>query len=262
MNGGLRPAVHRFCQTESMSKGRWILVLGGLTIGLVVAAGWLIFRDTTTPVGADVVRSQFDGEVGSYPGEPGVYRYRTTGFEQVDALSGGRHEYPAETFMTITLSECGPVVRWDALAERWIDWEHCGSNLAVTVSSTYHEWFGIPDLEEEICVEPRPIAGAAGDLTTTICSTPGTVETYETTIVGQEVLEVGGVPIETTHLRRTSSLTSRSTGTAVVEVWRVSGTALMVRMEVSRSSVTPSAIGDVTYVEEFTLNLIGLTPGS
>jgi hypothetical protein len=245
-----------------MSKGRWILVLGGLTIGLVVAAGWLIFRDTTTPVGADVVRSQFDGEVGSYPGEPGVYRYRTTGFEQVDALSGGRHEYPAETFMTITLSECGPVVRWDALAERWIDWEHCGSNLAVTVSSTYHEWFGIPDLEEEICVEPRPIAGAAGDLTTTICSTPGTVETYETTIVGQEVLEVGGVPIETTHLRRTSSLTGGSTGTAVVEVWRVSGTALMVRMEVSRSSVTPSAIGDVTYVEEFTLNLIGLTPGS
>ncbi len=245
-----------------MSKGRWILVFGGLIIGFVVAVGWLMFRDTTTPVGADVVERQFDGEVGSLPGEPGVYRYLTTGFEEVDALSGGRHEYPAETFMTITLSECGPVVRWDALAERWIDWEHCGSNLAVTMSSTYHEWFGIPDLEEETCVEPRPIAGAAGGLTTTICDTQGTLETYETTIVGQEVLEVGGVPIETTHLRRTSSLTEGSTGTAVVEVWRVSGTALIVRMEVSRSSVTPSPIGDVTYVEEFTLDLIGLPPGS
>lgn len=245
-----------------MSKGRWILAIGGLTLGLVVTTGWLIFRDTTTSVAADVVQSRFDGEVGSLPGEPGVYRYWTTGFEQVNALSGGRHEYPSETFMTITLSECGPVVRWDALAERWIDWEHCGSNLAVTVSSTYHEWFGIPDLEEEICVDPRPIAGAAGDLTVTICDTQGTFETYETTIVGQEVLEVGGVSIETTHLRRTSLLTSGSTGTAVVEVWRVSGTALIVRMEVSRSSVTPSAIGDVTYVEDFTLDLIGLIPGS
>ena len=206
------------------------------------------------------MESRFEGEVGSLPGEPGVYRYLTTGFEEVDALSGGRHEYPAETFMTITLSDCGPVVRWDALAERWIDWEHCGSNLAVTASATYHEWFGIPDLEEEVCAEPRRVAGAAGDLTTTVCDTQGTLEAYETLIVGQQVLEVGGLPVETTHLRRTSSLSRGSTGTAVVDVWRVSGTALIVRMEVSRSSVTSSAIGDVTYIEEFTLNLVGLTP--
>ncbi len=243
-----------------MSTRRRVVAFAALAIGLVVAIGWVVFRDTTTPVGADVVQSHFDGVVGSSPGEPGAYRYQTTGFEEVDALSGGWHQYPPETFMTITLSECGPVVRWHALAERWIDWEHCGSKLAVTASSTYHEWFGIPDLEVEICVEPRRIAGEAGDLTTTVCDTEETLETYETTIIGQEVLDVGGVPTETTHLRRTSSLSRGSSGTAVVEVWRVTGTALMVRMEVSRSSVTPTAIGDVAYLEEFTLDLVSLTP--
>jgi hypothetical protein len=243
-----------------MSTRRRALAFAALAIGLVVAIGWVVFRDTTTPVEADVVQSHFDGVVGSSPGEPGVYRYRTTGFEEVDAFSGGRHQYPAETFMTITISECGPVVRWHALAERWIDWEHCGLDLGVTASSTYHEWFGIPDLEEEICVEPRRITGEAGELTTTVCGTAETLETYETTIIGQEVLDVGGVPIETTHLRRTSSLSRGSSGTAAVEVWRVTGTALMVRMEVSRRSVTPSAIGDVAYMEEFTLDLVALTP--
>ncbi len=109
--------------------------------------------------------------------------------------------------------------------------EHRGSNLAVTASSTYHEWFGVPELKEEICAEPRPIAGVAGDLTTTVCESRRTLEAYETTILGREVVEVGGVPIETAHLRRTSSLSRGSTGNAVVEVWRVRGTALMVHME-------------------------------
>lgn len=241
-----------------MSKGRWIFVVGALVV--VVATGWLLLQDTTTPVAAGAVQGQFGGEAGSSPGDPGVYRYSTSGFEEIDALSGARHEYPDETFMTITAGGCGPVVRWDALAERWIDWEHCGPNLAVTASSAYHEWFGIPDLETEVCVEPRPITGTAGETKMTVCDADGLLETYEITIVGLEVLDVGGVPIETTYLRRTSSLSGGSTGTAQVDVWRATGTALVVRMEVVRRSVTSSAIGDVTYVEEFVLELVGLIP--
>ena len=243
-----------------MSKRSWILVFGVTVVVIVSAIGWWVLRDTTTPIGAEVAHSQFEGEVGSSPGDPGVYRYRTSGFESIDALSGARHEYPDETFMTLTSGECGPVVRWDALSERWIDWEHCGPDLAVTGSATYHEWFGLPDLESEVCSEPRPVAGAAGEVTTSVCDAGESLETYQTTIVGYEVLDVAGVRIETTHIRRTSSLSGGSSGTAEVDVWRARGTALVVRMEVARSSVTQSAVGDVTYSEEFVLDLLGLTP--
>jgi len=242
-----------------MSRGIRILVIAAAAAFAVT--GWVLFRDTTTPVAASIVQNQFSGELGSSPGDPGIYSYHTDGFEEIDALSGARHEYPGETFMTITEGECGPVVRWDALSERWVDWEHCGPGLAVTASDSHHEWFGIPDLEEEVCAEPRPVIGAVGDVTTTVCVAGELLETYETTIVGIEVLEVGGVAIETTHLRRTSSLSGGSTGTADVGVWRVRGTPLVARMEVSRHSVTSSPVGDVAYVEEFVLELVELTPG-
>jgi len=248
-------------QTGPMIKGKWLLVMGVVVIGAIAAVGWWVLRDTTTPVAIDVVQGEFGGAAGSSAGDPGIYRYRTSGFEEIDALSGARHEYPDETFMTISVGECGPVVRWDALEERWIDWDHCGPDLAVSASATYHEWFGIPDLENETCADPRPIAGIAGEITTTVCEAEGILETYETTIMGQETLDVAGVPIETTHLRRTSSLSGGSTGDAEVDVWRANGTALVVRMEVVRRSATPSAVGDVTYSEEFVLDLIGLAPG-
>ncbi len=249
------------CQTGPMSKGKWMsVVIAGVVVCVVVVTGWWVFRDTSTPIGVDEVSGRFESAAGSAPGDPGVYRYRTTGFEQIDALSGARHEYPSETFMTITAGDCGPVVRWDALSERWIDWEHCGPDLAVTRSATYHEWFGIPDLENEVCVEPRPIGGVTGEVTTTVCDADGLLETYEVTIVGSEVRDVAGVPTETIHIRRISSLSGASTGTAEIDVWRASGTVLVVRMQVTRRSVTPSAVGDVTYSEEFVLDLVGLTP--
>ena len=151
-----------------MSKGRWILALGGLATGLIVVVGWLMFRDTTTCVAARVARAHSTVRLDHARGVPGAYRHRPGGFEEVDALSGGRHEYPAETFMTIALSECGSVVRWSGdsvgCSRRALDLlEHCGSNLAVTASSTCHEWFGVANLEEEICAELRLIAGVAGE---------------------------------------------------------------------------------------------------
>lgn len=242
-----------------MTKAKWALLLAVLVAGLVTG-GWLLLRDTTTPVLAEAVHARFTDEVGSSPGDPGVYRYRTVGFEEIDALSGARHEYPAETFVTISGGECGPVVRWDALDERWIDWEHCGSDMAVTASHTFHQWFGIPDLETEVCAEPRPVVGEVGDTATTVCDADGVIETYETLFMGREVLDVNGVRVDTDHLRRRSSLSGGSSGTATVDVWRTPGTALIVRMEVVRRSVTPSAAGDVTYVEELSLDLQTLRP--
>lgn len=45
--------------------------------------------------------------------EPGVYLYESSGFDSVDALTGARHDYPAQTTVTITTEGCGVRVRWE-----------------------------------------------------------------------------------------------------------------------------------------------------
>ncbi len=235
------------------------MAVGVVAVG-AVAVAWFILRDTVTPVDTAAVEGAFAGEVGMSPGDPGVYRYATTGFEEIDALAGARHDYPAETFMTIEDGPCGPVVRWDALEERWIDWEHCGSALAVTTSQSFHQWFGVPDLETESCGAGRPISGAIGSAVTTTCDAGGEIETYDSEVVALESMEIAGVTLETVHLRRTSELSGESSGSAVVDVWRLIDSPLIVRMEVSRHSSTPSPVGAVNYEEEFTLLLVSSQP--
>ena len=49
---------------------------------------------------------------------------------------------------------------------------------------------------------------------------------------------------------------------AEVDVWRLVDSSLIVRMEVDRSSVTPSFAGDVSYEERFTLELLDPDPSA
>lgn len=230
-------------------------------VAVVVVVVFFAFRDTATPLDEESVAATLAQPVGSEPGDPGVYSYTTSGYEEIDALAGARHDYPETTFMTIADSECGPIVTWRALEERWVDWRHCGPDLAITASNSYHEWFGFPDLEEESCPEPRPISGPVGPVGDFVCPAPPTsTETYQVEIIGTETLTVAGESAMTTHLRRTSSLSAGSSGTAVVDVWRLEGTPLIVRMSVRRESTTATQVGEVNYVEEVSLHLDSLTP--
>jgi hypothetical protein len=54
--------------------------------------------------------------------EPGVYVYASRGFDSVDALTGARHDYPAQTTVTVTTEGCGVRVRWNTVRERWDEW--------------------------------------------------------------------------------------------------------------------------------------------
>lgn len=239
-----------------MSKRRWLIVIVGLVV-IAALALVLRFRDSATPVDESQVLVGFAGSVGSEPGDPGVYFYRTSGFEEIDALSGARHDYPDETFITIEDGPCGPIVTWRALAERWTRWEHCGPDLAITGTVEYHEWFGIPDEEVEGCDEPRPVAAAAASVA---CRAETSIETYRVEIVGTETVTVDGTEVETIHLRRVSTLSGDSSGETTADVWRLVGTPLIVRMEVASTSATASAIGDVHYTEQVLLSLLRLTP--
>ena len=101
--------------------------------------------------------------------EPGIYRYKTTGSEQIDALGGTSHDYPAETTLTVVAGDCGVRVRWDALRERRDEWALCSSPDGIDLGPLgvqYHEFYNQPD-EEAVSCDRRvlivPIPGSASE---------------------------------------------------------------------------------------------------
>ena len=223
------------------------------TIGVI--AWFFFFSNTATPIDPAGLTVP-DG--GGEPGDPGVYRYTTEGFEEIDALAGARHDYPAESFLTITAGECGPRVRWDVLAERWVEWHHCGPGAAITHTLTFHKWFGVDDLEDEECDPALPLAPTAA--TTVSCAAGDTIETYRIEPRGAESLTVGGVAVTVDRFEVTSELTGGTTGWSRVELWVLPGTVLVVRAEAERQTVSASPIGDVAYTEVYRLELASLQP--
>ena len=237
---------------------RW-WILGALVLAIVAAVVvWLaFFRNTTTPVSAADLG--FTGTAGDSPGDPGVYVYATTGFEEVDALGGARHDYPDKTYLVITDGPCGPVVRWQAIAERWDEAEHCGPDLSVTTSRGYHEWFGIPDLGTSSCtgrILPPP-----GETTwTSVCQDGDMTSTDVATLIGMETLDIGGTPVATMHIRVVGTTTGSTVGSTTTDEWRLPGTPLVVRRVVDDASSNASRIGDIHYVEQVTLQLESVIP--
>lgn len=227
------------------------IVLAGLLAAGLGLLAWSL-RNTTTPV--TVTTAGVAGD----PGDPGVYAYATDGFEEVDALAGARHDYPEITYLTISTGPCGPLVRWDALAERWVEWEHCGPGGAITRTTSYHQWFGIPDLEVEECTPPAPLV--PGTEITTVCVAGDRTETYTRTPLGRETIQVAGNEVEVDRVRIVSTVTGSTTGSTTTDIWVYPGTVLVVQITVEAITTTPSAVGDVHHTERYTAVLTALTP--
>jgi len=239
-------------------KKRW-WIIGWIVVGLLVVAAvlFLVFRNTTTVLSAADLG--FTGTVGDAPGEPGIYLYDTTGYDEIDALGGARHDYPDLTYGVITESECGPVVRWYAVAERWLEWQHCGPDFGITATTNFHEWFHVPDTGRTTCAEP--VFPPDGQTTwTTVCDDGETITTDVATFVGMETLVIDGRPVETVHVRIDSTATGVSVATTTTDEWRLPGTALVVRKQYDDDSVNDTRIGTVHFVEHVVIQLRSLVP--
>ena len=222
--------------------------------------------DTTTPVPSrESSSSTAPADVG--PGRPelGVYVYDTAGFEEIDALDGTRHEYPAITTITVREGECGTVHRWDALEERFEEWETClaDDGLAIPWYTAFHRFFGNDDRQDFVCeIEPLLITPdpAPGTSRTGVCRSADLVETITVTFEGAEQLTVAGTPVDTLRLAQSIVIEGNSTGAFASMMWLARDTGLVIRWSESGESTTGSLIGDVNYAEEFSVSLTGLTP--
>lgn len=208
---------------------------------LVAITAWRLFpRDTATPIvqvrGAD------------------AYAYRTTGFEEVDALGGARHDYPKMTAIVVRRTGCGVVLTWRPLEERMTTWELCRSERGWTLRgfSELHTFFGRRDWRTYQCRSGLLMVDAS-------CSADDTTETADGTTLGLETLTVGGRNVEALHVKLRTRLTGTTRGTGTRELWLRSD-GLPLRWIVTNESVTPSAVGDVTYEERLELMLVSLEP--
>jgi hypothetical protein len=248
----------------AMSRSRRFWIISGIGLALIIVIGTTVilgFRDSATSVTEDDVIGDRDSlVVGTEPGDPGLYVYATTGYSTTSALGGARHDYPAETFLTVQPGGCGTMVRWVPLKERSLIWNYCGDIPLPVGWQDFHEWFGVEEPGIFECDERAPGLPAPGDSWATVCRSVDTTKTDTWEIVGSETLVIGGESVSTVHIRRTSESGGKTVGPAVAEMWFLEGTVLPVRQTLLSDTVTDSPIGDVDFHEEFTLELTSVRP--
>lgn len=256
-----------------------------MIVALAVTVVWrFVLHDTTTTVSVDDAVEEFRGSTVSSTSaaaptsataggeaevlEPGVYVYRTTGDEGVDALGGTRHAYPRETTITVTPGSCGLVLRWVVLAERSEEWDICRSPSGELLTSYYealHVFFGQDDRRHYTCPAGTPALPAKhtyGERTAITCHSGGLTEVTESEVIGLEPITIGGVEREALHLQIAVRLSGDdgTTGFADAELWLDPATALPLRRIERSETTSPTLIGDVHYDEQYELVLTSLNP--
>jgi hypothetical protein len=226
-----------------------------------------VSTSTTVAVSTTVAISTTVAPIAAPPlVEPGVYRYVTMGNEQIDALGGTSHDYPAETTLTVVAGDCGVRVRWDALRERRDEWGLCSTPDGIELSPTgvqYHEFYNQPDEEAVSCdrsavLVPTAVSvpAAPQQLLCTLADDPW-IPTWE--VLERTTRSVEGATINVQHVRMTVDDTEEYFEHTVVD-WYLAPTGLPVEMSSTKDSRTPSPIGGVVYHEQYDLELISTTP--
>ena len=260
---------------NEVAMSRWttrlLVVMNAAVLVAGVGAAYLLSSDTATPVRvADAVGRYREEQTGTTAAPaaprlpaPGVYVYATEGSERIDVLGGATHDYPERTTLTVAHTDCGLRQRWTGIEERWDDEELCRTEggLERTTLHTHHEFFDMSDDQDFVCepgyvvVPARPVPG---ETWTTACAAGDTRITGTGTVVGFEVLEVAGEPVETVHVRIEERASGASTGPSRDDYWQRRRDGLLVRRESSVRTQSASPVGTATYEESFALHLTSL----
>lgn len=198
--------------------------------------------------------------------EPGVYVYDTSGYEEVDALGGARHDYPAETTITYTPSECGTLERWAPLTQRADSRLLCpaAAGDALQWFRTEREFFGqTVDFRFDCPANSivRPTVPTPGKQISFTCrSENNDVSTASVTVHDPVPLTIADQTITAMHVELQS--TSRGEGQArtAVDMLLHPETGLVLSRTVATDAQAPSAAGTASYTERYTIQIRSLEP--
>jgi hypothetical protein len=195
----------------------------------------------------------------------GVYTYRTTGRETIDALGGRSHRYPEVSTITVTHEGCGALVSWRPLQERWDATTVCPSarGLALRVDANHHEFFGITDEREFVCERGAllyPATTTPGVTWTARCSSGDVDVVRQGRILGTSEVNVGGTAVTVLDFEVNDEISGASEGTTERTIRIVPATGLVVEQALVTDVRNDSPIGDVHYTERYSIRLTSLDP--
>ena len=195
----------------------------------------------------------------------GVYVYDTTGFEEVDALGGARHDYPAQTSIVHRREGCGATETWQPFQDRRDVRQLCaepGRHRLDHFDAT-RSFFGQTDTRRLECDDGATAfaAGAKpGDVFEFRCVQEGADAANRLEVLGVETVVVGGQAVEAIHSRATSTVSGGASGSSSIESWVHPETGLTLKRISVLDGSESGPGGTVSYHEEYTLVLRSLEP--
>jgi len=191
---------------------------------------------------------------------PGVYSYRTTGGEYV-SLFDNRRAYSDTTLRIVTRRGCGVREEQFFVTQHLEYYDRCGDRL-VTYGTDIAYWW-THGTQDFACrggsfdmAGNRPGARVEWD-----CGDEDTRAHQITDYVGDEPVEVEGVPLPARHTRWTTLFSGATVGGAVVDDWFDPGTGLLLREKRSIAlKVGSQFVGRLTYTDASEYVLESVTP--
>lgn len=267
-------------------RRRWPWLIGALAVVAALAATglWLTLRDNARPVATDEARERLPGDTaGTEPGDStrlprparGVYEYEGSGEESLSTPPLSQSQGPTMPGTVEHLDDGCWSFRIDLSTNHWQEWTFCpeGDDLVEAGGRTWQRWMigatALTNLSSFEC-DPGAVVlpgrTTPGQEWTARCT--GTNEAAEGTtvssgpyrFVGEDELEVGDERIRTLRFDKERSMSGAQTGTDRASVWLEATTGLPVRNErrVEVTSTTP--IGDTTYTETGSFQLLSTRP--
>jgi hypothetical protein len=253
----------------------WALGIGTLAALVVTAAGvwYFVLRSPATQVdlrqALRIYRQEqraAGADGGSHLPATGVYRYRTSGGEQLSIAGIGR-SFPAATDMIVTDTARCATMKWEPLVQHTEGWVEClqkDGALSITSSPTYEQIAGTQDTTIIDCpqgmyfVPPHPFVGQRWRET---CHSPGQRIIFSGEVMGRSSMDVGGEEEPALHTRLVLTFSGSDSGTNPNDFWVSLHSGLILRQH-ETASVSQSAgpFGSVRYTEQMTIALASMTP--
>ncbi|HEV3402343.1 MAG TPA: hypothetical protein VG078_11030 [Acidimicrobiales bacterium] len=191
---------------------------------------------------------------------PGVYRYRTTGGEDV-SLFGYRREYPSVTVRIVTRRGCGVREEQWFLVQHLEYYDRCGPGLVSYGTDIAYWW---THGTQDFTCEGGSFDGSdlqPGQRSEWVCSDEDTRADQVTEYVGDEEVTVEGRPVRARHTRWSTTFSGATEGGAVVDDWFDPATGLVLREERHIGlKVGSPFVGRLTYADNSTYELLATTP--
>jgi hypothetical protein len=198
----------------------------------------------------------------------GTYSYTGSGKESVSALGGSEHVFPSEVAVVVQLDP-DDACRWTSnvvyVKQHIEERRYCtkGTKMTDLGFTRKIEFFNQLQTTEYTCgadAERLRTDAQTGDTWNWTC-TEGTSATskYTATMLGTEMLTVGGDQVKVWHTKVTSKQTGDTVGGDTSEFW-LDAHGLPVKFTGDLKVKTKSVLGDTDFQEKFAYALTSLVP--